>query len=247
MGCVSLTMKSLLCSKSIALLCCILATTFLLTEKAFAEEHDSMNCPGTLSATHAALGKDDQNSTSHLFISRQVAATAEFELDICAADVTLTRSADNTFRVTVELQNPSQQHTAADYLRKLDITSDRVRLQLHLMRPLRAKVTIEVPTATPELTANLGRGELTLAADQIAGKHVTINVGYGRVDFQGNPDAYETLQVNVGLGSMHDNRRDGETHHFIVARSFAGKGRGSITVNVGAGRVDLNPGQSQPI
>src|SRR5579863_10178959 len=146
-----------------------------------------------------------------------------------------------------ELQNPSQQHTAADYLRKLDITSDRVRLQLHLMRPLRAKVTIEVPTATPELTANLGRGELTLAADQIAGKHVTINVGYGRVDFQGNPDAYETLQVNVGLGSMHDNRTDGETHHFIVARSFAGKGRGSITVNVGAGRVDLNPGQSQPI
>ena len=225
---------------------CILAAGFLLAVRAFAEDHDSMSCPGSLPAAHATLADGDQNSASHLQLSRKIETGAEFDLDVCAADVTLTGSADNMLRVTVDIEDPSSQHTAADYLQKLDITTFHVRLQLHLFRPLRAKVTIEIPAATPELTANLGRGDLTLVADKINGRHETINVGYGHVNFQGNADAYEELQVNVGLGSMHDHRKDGQSHHMIVARSFEGTGKGSITVNVGMGRVDLNPGQNKP-
>ncbi len=206
-----------------------------------------MNCPSSLPATHAPLAEGDQNSVSHLQLSRKIESGAEFDLNICAADVTLTGSSDNTLRVTVDLENPSQQHTVADYLQKLDITTSHVQLQLHLTRGQRAKVTIELPPAMPDLTANLARGDLTLVADRIEGKRETINVGYGHVNFQGNADAYEALQVNVGLGSMHDHRKDGESHHFIVARSFEGNGKGSIDVNVGMGRVDLNPGQSKPI
>jgi len=240
-------MKTWLRPKPIFLLSCLLTASLMPTASAFAEGHDSMNCPGTLSGTHAPLAEGDQNSASHLQLSRKIESGAGLELDVCAADVTLTSSGDNMLRVTVDLDDPSQQHTAVDYLQKLDITNSHVSLQLHLFRPLRAKVIIELPSATPELTANLGRGDLTLVADRIGAKHETINVGYGAVNFQGNANAYEGLEVNIGLGSLHDNRKDGQSHHFIVARSFEGTGKGSITVNVGMGRVDLNPGQSKPI
>ncbi len=229
------------------LLYCLLAAGFLLAENAWAEGHNSMDCPGWLSSTHAPLAAGDQNSSSHLQLSRKIEAGADFDLNICAADVTLTGSADNMLRVTVDIEHPAQQHTAVDYLQKLDITPDHVELQLHLMHPLHAKVTIEIPSGPPSLTLNLGRGDLTLIADRIGGKHESINVGYGHVEFQGNEDAYEGLQVNVGLGSLHDHRKDGENHHFIVARSFEGRGKGSIEMNVGMGSVDLNPGQSKPI
>jgi hypothetical protein len=247
MVCVSLAMKTWLRHQPMVLLCCLLATAFLLPENAFAEDHNSMDCPGWLSSTHAPLAEGDQNSSSHLQLSRKVDAGADFDLNICAADVTLTGSADNTLRVTVDLERPAQQHTAVDYLQKLDIIPDHVELQLHLMRPLHAKVTIEIPSAPPTLTLNLGRGDLRLVADRIGGKRESINVGYGHVEFQGNADAYQGLGVNIGLGSLHDNRKDGESHHFIVSRSFEGTGMGSIEVNVGMGSVDLNPGQSKPI
>jgi len=245
MVCVSFGMKSLRRQKPMVLLSCILAASLLLAEGAFAED-DSMTCPGTLPATHATLAAGDQNSVSHLQLSRKIDAGAEIDLDICAADVTLTGSADNMLRVTVDLENPSQQHTAVDYLQTLDVMPHDVKLRLHLFHHLRARVTMEIPVTTPELAANLGRGNLTLAADRIGGDR-KINVGYGRVDFQGNADAYESLNVNVGLGSMHDNRPDGQSHHFIVSRSLEGTGKGSIEMNVGMGRVDLNPGQNKPI
>ncbi|HTA22518.1 MAG TPA: hypothetical protein VK763_03215 [Terriglobales bacterium] len=205
-----------------------------------------MNCPGTLLANHVTLAAGDQNGASHLQLIRKIEAGAEFDLDICAADVTLTGSDNNMLRVTVDLESPSQQHTAADYLQKLDITPSHVKLQLHLMHALHAKVTIELPAATPELTLNLGRGDLTLVADTVGGER-KINVGYGHVNFQGNADAYESMNVNIGLGSLHDNRKDGQNHHFIVARSFEGTGKGSIEMNVGMGGVDLNPGRNKPI
>jgi hypothetical protein len=239
-------MKTLLRQKPMVLLSCLLAVGLLLAEAAFAEEHDSMNCPGTLPATHATPADGDQNSVSHLQLSRKIEAGAEFDLDVCAADVIVTGSSDGMFRVTVDIGRPSPEHTAIDYLQTLDVMPHDVKLRLHLFHHLRARVTIEVPVTTPELTANLGRGDLTLVADRIGGDR-KINVGYGHVDLQGNADAYESLNVNVGLGSMHDNRPEGQSHHLIVSRSFEGTGKGSIEMNVGMGRVDLNPGQNKPI
>lgn len=246
MVCVSSAMMTLLRQPSTVLLSCLLAASLLLAKGAFAEDHDSMSCPGTLPSTHATLAAGDQNSVSHLQLSRKVEADAEFNLDICAADVVLTGSSDGMFRVTVDIGRPAQEHTAIDYLQTLDVMPHDVKLRLHLFHHLRARVTIEIPVTTPELSANLGRGDLTLVADRIGGDR-KINVGYGHVDFQGNADAYESLNVNVGLGSMHDNRPDGQNHHFIVSRSLEGTGKGSIEMNVGMGRVDLNPGQSKPI
>jgi hypothetical protein len=45
---------------------------------------------------------------------------------------------------------------------------------------VQAKVTVEIPSSTPDLQVNLGRGALSLAADQVGGER-RINVGYGHV------------------------------------------------------------------
>jgi hypothetical protein len=240
-------MKTLSRLNITVLLSCLLAATFLSAKTAAAENHNSTDCPGTLPATHATLAAGDQSSANHLQLSRKVDAGAEIALDVCAADVMLTGAADNVLRVTVDIENPSPQHTAVDYLQTLEVMPHAVNLRLHLFHRLRAKVTIEIPAAAPDLTLNLGRGDLALVADRIGGKQETINVGYGHVEFQGNADAYEGLEVNIGLGSLHDHRKDGENHHFIVARSLHGTGQGSIVMNVGMGSVDLNPGQGKPI
>ena len=60
-------------------------------------------------------------------------------------------------------------------------------------------------------------------------------------------NAYESMEINVGLGSLHDHRNGGENHHFIVAHSFAGSGKGEIQINVGMGHVNVYPSQGQPI
>jgi len=222
----------------------LLLVSFLATAS-FAD--DSMNCPGTLPNNHATLAAGDQSTANHLQVSRSIEPGTEFDIDVCAADVILTASPDNELRITVDIARPSSQHNAVDYLHTLDISNRHAKLQLHLLRELRAKVTIEVPAGTPDLTLNLGRGDLTLAAARIGGKSENINVGMGHINFEGNADAYEELQINVGLGSLHDNRPDGQNHHFIVARSLEGTGKGSIEMNVGMGSVDLNPSQAKPI
>jgi len=63
----------------------------------------------------------------------------------------------------------------------------------------------------------------------------------------GNDNAYESMEIKVGLGSLHDYRNGGKNHHFIVANSFAGSGKGEIQINVGMGHVDVYPSQRQPI
>ena len=237
-------MRVLLRLKSRSVLCFLIASCVLLSCPAFADT-GSMNCPGRMPATHAQLVEGDQNSSSHLQLSRKIASSTEVHIDVCAADLTITGGSDS-FRVTVDLGSPSTQYTAADYLQTLEVSPGKVTLQLHLPKSARAKVLVEIPSQVPGLQVNLGRGNLSLVADRVGGER-DINVGYGHVDFQGNADAYESLQVNVGLGSLHDHRKGGESHHLIVAHGFEGTGKGSIEINVGMGSVDLNSGHGQPI
>jgi hypothetical protein len=223
----------------------ILAGCLLLSGYAFADSH-SMSCDGRVPEKHAQLAEGDQSTATHLQVSRQISSGAEVDMDVCAADLTITGSSSGAFKVTVDIGTPSAKSGAADYLETLDVTPEEVRLQLHLPRSVHARVTIEVPTSTQHLETNLARGNLLLVGDRINGER-EFNIGYGHVNFVGNKDSYESMQVNVGLGSLHDHRRDGEDHHLIVAKSFDGTGKGSIEINVGMGSVDLNPGRSQPI
>jgi hypothetical protein len=218
---------------------------FLFVGYAFGDSH-SMNCSWEVPSPHAKLAEGDQSTATHLEARRQVSNGAEINIDVCSADVTITGSDDNTFHFTVDLGSSSEKHSAVDYLETFDVTPKEIRLQLHLPKSIHAKVTIEVPNKTEDVHTNVARGSVRLVGDRIAGER-ELNLGYGYVNFEGNKDAYANMQVNVGMGSMHDHRRDGEDHHFIVARSLEGTGKGSVEINVGMGSVDLNPGRSQPI
>jgi len=224
---------------------CLLAVSLLLSGFGFADSH-SMSCDARVPEKHAQLAEGDQSTATHLQVSRQISGAAEVKIDVCSAELTITGSGTGDFRVTVDIGNPAAKSSAADYLETLDVTSEEVRLQLHLPHSVHAKVTVELPTATQHLEANLARGNLLLVGDRINGER-EFNVGYGHVNFEGNKDAYESLEVNVGLGSLHDHRKDGEDHHLIVSKSFDGTGKGSVEINLGMGSVDLNPGRSQPI
>lgn len=205
-----------------------------------------MTCNVDLPSSHVQLAEGDQNTMSHLQVSRPVAAGTEVDLDQCSGDLSLVASKNGQFNVTVDLGQPASQHSAGDYLELLDISPQKAVVHLHLPKSVQAKVIVEIPVTIQDVQVNLARGDFSLMADQVRGTR-QINVGYGQVKVQGNDDTYESMEINVGLGSLHDHRNGGENHHLIVAHSFEGRGKGRIEINVGMGHVDVYPSQEQPI
>lgn len=224
----------------------LLLAAFLLLSVGVFAANDSMNCSEDSPSGRAELAPGDQNTASHLQLNRPLAAGSEIDLDICSGEVELQVSKSGNLDVTVDLGRPSSKHLAADYLEMLNVTPHKATVHLHLTRSTDAKVIIAVPVTVTELNMNLARGSLTLAANQVGGER-QINVGYGQVRVEASENAYEEMEINVGLGSLHDHRSGGENHHFIVAHSYAGSGKGKIEINVGMGHVDLEPGGNQPI
>jgi hypothetical protein len=221
-----------------------LAACLLLAASAFAAT-DSMNCNTDSPAGHVELTSSDQNTATHLQLSRPIPAQSQIDLDVCSGSVTLVGSKSGALEITVDLGQPSA-HLVGDYLEALDITGHMTTIHLHLARALHPAVTIGLPVTISDLDANLARGDLSLAAHEIGGAR-TINVGYGSVTVQGNDDTYEGLEVNVGMGSLHDHRAGGTNHHLIVSHSYEGSGKGLIQINVGVGHVNLEPSQGKPI
>jgi hypothetical protein len=207
---------------------------------------DSMSCNVSLPSSHVELVEGDQNTASHLQLSRAIAAGAEVDLDQCSGDLALVASKNGQLNVTVELGQPAAQHRAGDYLEMLDVSPHKAVVHLHLPKSIQAKVIVEIPVTVQDVEVNLARGEFELEANQVGGNR-EINIGYGQVKVQGNDNTYESMEINVGLGSLHDHRSGGENHHLIVAHSFAGNGKGRIQINVGMGHVDVYPNQGQPI
>jgi len=224
----------------------VLAAFLLLAGAAFAGT-DSMSCNVSLPSRHVELAEGDQNTASHLQLSRPLAAGAEIDVDQCSGELSLTASKNGQFNITVDLGRPaSQHHLVGDYLELLDISPQKAVVHLHLPKSVQARVTIEIPVTAPEVEVNLARGDLRLAANEVGGTR-QINVGYGQVRVQGSDDTYESMEINVGLGSLHDHRQGGENHHLIVAHSFAGSGKGEIQINLGMGHVDVYPSLGQSI
>lgn len=223
----------------------VLAALLVFGGAAFAGT-DSMSCNVSLPSSHVELAAGDQNTASHLKLSRAITASAEVDLDQCSGDLSLVASKNGQLNVTVDLGQPASQHMAGDYLELLDISPHKAVVHLHLPKSVQARVVVEIPVTVPDVEVNLARGEFQLAANQVGGTR-QINVGYGQVRVQGNDDTYESMEINVGLGSLHDHRNGGENHHLIVAHSFSGSGKGRIEINVGMGHVDLEPERPQPL
>ena len=228
--------SSTLCQKT--LVGYVVACCALLAPHAFAERQ-SMTCNGAMPSNHIVLAEGDQNSANHLQLSRKIASTAPVEIDVCAADLTVVGSKSGLLEVTVDLGNTAPKVTAVDYVQSLNVAPEGVQLQLRLPRRARAKVRVAVPTATPQLTANLIRGDLSLETDRINGDR-KIDVVRGQVEIEGNPDSYATMHVDTLLGSFYDHRA-GHEFHGVLSQSLTGTGKGSVEVNVLSGRVDLKP------
>ena len=221
-------------------------TAFVLLAVAAFGSSDSMECNVSVPSSHVELAAGDQNTASHLQLSRTIAAGAKLELYQCSGELSLVASKNGQFSITVDLAQPESQHVAGDYLELFDISPQQAEVHLHLPKSVRAKVIVGIPVTVQEVDVNLARGDFSLMANQIRGER-EINVGYGRVRVEGNDDTYESMEINVGLGSLHDHRSGGENHHLIVSHSFEGSGKGTIQINVGMGQVELYPSQKQPI
>jgi hypothetical protein len=198
-----------------------------------------MDCTRT-SADHAQLTGDDQSTPSHLQVVRKIGGAAAFDLDVCAADLTIKAGHDDEFRLTVDFDSATSKVPAGDYLQALDVSPRAVSLKLYLPKRPRAKIVILLPATTPRLQLNLVRGDLLLQTDRIHGER-KINVVLGNVGIFANPDSYATLHASVLLGSFHDRRPGGDGDRGMVSQSLSGTGQGSIEVNVVRGNVDLKP------
>lgn len=183
-------------------------TAFLLLAGAVFAKADSMSCNLSLPSKHVELAEGDQNTASHLQLSRPLAAGAEVDVDQCSGDLSLTASKNGQFNLIVDLGQPASRHLAGDYIELLDISPQKAVVHLHLPKSVQARVTVEIPVTAPDVEVNLARGEFRLAANEVGGKR-QINVGYGHVRVQGNDDTYESMEINVGLGSLHDHRQGG--------------------------------------
>jgi hypothetical protein len=200
----------------------------------------SMNCNGDRPSKHAELAKDDQNTATHLQFTRKLPLGAALDLDVCAADLTIKGTSGDQLQVTVDIGKPASNLTAGDYLQTLDVTGQQATVRLHLPKNVRAKVVVVVPEALSKLELNLVRGDLSFETERIAGER-EINLVHGHADLLANDDSYSTLHVNIVMGSLHDRRKGGEDHRFMVSQELSGTGRGSIEINVVAGSVDLRP------
>jgi hypothetical protein len=103
-------------------------------------------------------------------------------------------------------------------------------------------VIVELPSsASLHSEINLGAGRFYLDADGVKGnRQVNVGAGAAHLSVVGDRD-YADFTANVGMGSFHDHRPGGQSSHFIVSRTYQGKGEGKLEVNVGAGSIDVDP------
>lgn len=208
-----------------------------LEGRVFADDQN-MNCDGSVPSTHAQLAAGDQNTASHLQLSRKMDSGAAVTLDVCAAELTVRGGRGDELLVTVDIDSPAAQHTAGDFLQSLQISATRAEVKLHLPKSLRARVEVVLPQATAQLDVNLVRGGLTFEGDHIGGAR-EINVVDGHVEFEGDAGTYGNLELNVVMGSFHDHREHKDGSGVLLSRSFPGTGKGSVEINVVKGSVDL--------
>jgi hypothetical protein len=212
----------------VAFLCCGLASA----------QNQSMDCSSAPSRTHTALVKSDENTPTHLKVTRKIQIGVPVDLEVCDADLTIKGSKDEFVRIAVVVENNSAGSLLGNYLETLDLTSQSATVKLHLPKHFPAKVIIEVPSAVPTLKLNLVRGDLSFETDRIRGER-KINVVSGHVDMLANADTYKNLNINILMGSFHDHRTDGEQAHGMISKSLSGTGRGSIDLSVVKGTVDM--------
>lgn len=177
----------------------------------------------------------------HLELVRPFTGTGKLEFNVCAAELHV-RSRPNLdhLRLVVDLGDQPGGRPLEDYLQRIHVEPSSSTFDLKLPPGAHATVTLELPmSANSDTEINLGRGDLDFNAVDTAGNR-EINLGAGRLDLTAGGDRfYSSLAMNIGMGTLHDHRPGGHNAHFIISQNEAGSGQGPLSINIGAGTLNI--------
>ncbi len=184
----------------------------------------------------------DVSSSTRLDVTRAFSGTGKLEIDVCSGELRV-ESSRNPDQLRISIASPGADADLARYLQDLRISGTGAVINVRVPGKYHPVVTVAVPSSTRlHSEINLGTGTLVLHADDIAGdREVNVGAGTARILLDGDRD-YATLEANVGMGTMEDDRHGGAHAYGVSSKSMAGKGKGSIELNVGAGKLVLAPG-----
>ncbi len=184
----------------------------------------------------------DVSTSTRLQVTREFSGTGDLELNVCNGELRV-ESSPRADKLRVSIESPGANADLARYLQDLRVSEKSAVVTIRVPGKYHAVVTVLVPSSTHlQSKINLGAGTLVLHAAEVAGdREVNVGAGTARVLLDGDRD-YATLQANVGLGTMQDDRPGGSLAYGVSSKSMEGKGKGSIEVNVGAGKLVLAPG-----
>jgi hypothetical protein len=207
----------------------------------FAARAETNNCGEPPDPSHYVAQPGDSEDAQHLTVERAFDGRGHLELNVCSGELRIERGHGDRLKLRIEIAStPSRKMRA--FVKTLDVASDHATISLEFPHNLHTIVVLELPASTAlHSEINLGAGKVYLDADAIKGdRQVNLGAGEAHLSVVGDRD-YADFTVNVGMGSFHDHRPGGQTSHFIVSRSYQGRGEGKLEVNVGAGSIDVDP------
>jgi hypothetical protein len=205
---------------------------------AFAENN---NCGEPPDESRYVVQPGDSEDAQHLAVERVFEGRGRLELNVCSGELRIERGSGDHLKLRIETAStPSLKMRA--FVKTLDVAGDHATISLQFPHKSHPVVIVELPSsASLHSEINLGAGRFYLDADGVKGnRQVNVGAGAAHLSVVGDRD-YADFTANVGMGSFHDHRPGGQSSHFIVSRTYQGKGEGKLEVNVGAGSIDVDP------
>jgi hypothetical protein len=202
---------------------------------------ESNNCGQPPNPSNYVAQPGDTEDAKHMAVERKFAGQSKLELNVCSGELHIKPGHGSKLTLHIETASDPELKMRA-YVRTLDVSADHATISLQFPRKVHPVVVLELPSsASLDTQINLGAGKFFFDAEGIKGDR-QVNLGAGEAHLAMADDrSYANFQANVGMGSFHDHRPGGRNSHFIISRSYQGKGEGSLEVNVGAGSIDIDP------
>ncbi len=184
----------------------------------------------------------DTSDSTRLDLVRRFSGTGTVEINVCNGELRVEPSR-NPDQLRVTIASPGADADLARYLQDLKISDTSAVVTIRVPGKYHPVVTIALPSSSRlHSEVNLGAGTLVFHADNIAGdREANVGAGTARVLLDGDRD-YAALECNVGMGSMQDDRPGGAHAYGVSSKSMQGKGKGTVEINVGAGKLVLSSG-----
>jgi hypothetical protein len=202
---------------------------------------ENNNCGEPPDPTNYVAQPGDTENAQHMAMERSFTGQGKLELNVCSGELHIKRGHGDRLTLRIETASSPDLKMHA-YVKTFDVSGDHATITLQFPRKVHPVLVLELPsTASLKSEINLGAGKFYFDAEGVKGNR-EVNLGAGEAYLTMADDrGYANFEANVGMGSFHDHRPGGGSSHFIISRSYKGKGDGSLEVNVGAGSIDVDP------